>query len=261
MALIDGTQKLTDESWVEPYRQMKKWVPYIGDGLSLTKDEGWKNFVDGGAAIWPAGSWEISGLQNDVKDFEMGAFSPPVLNEGDQCYISDHIDMAMAINAGISDDSKAEAANTFLKWLGSEEFAGLFANALAGFFPLSNFPVEVDEQLSNEFIQWRKECESSIRPFTMMLSRGDYNLVQESFKATSDVMKGVSSPEEASATLQEGLESWYEPQQSDVPVDIEDPEVEQPDPPAGGETSEAWKGASIALASFAAVVASLSVFA
>jgi raffinose/stachyose/melibiose transport system substrate-binding protein len=258
MALIDGTQKLTDDGWAEPYRQMKKWVSYIGDGLNMTKDEGWKDFVDGGAAIWPAGSWEISGLQNDVKDFEMGAFSPPVLNEGDQCYISDHIDMAMAINAGISDDSKAEAANTFLKWLGSEEFAGLFANALAGFFPLSNFPVEVDEQLSNEFIQWRKECESSIRPFTMMLSRGDYNLVQESFKATSDVMKGVSSPEEASATLQEGLESWYEPQQTDVD-DADDPEVEQSDTSPEESTSEAWKGASAALAYFTAVLASLSV--
>lgn len=32
-ALIAGTQKLTDEDWVAPFRQLAKWKDYLGDGF------------------------------------------------------------------------------------------------------------------------------------------------------------------------------------------------------------------------------------
>ncbi|MCB2103870.1 MAG: extracellular solute-binding protein, partial [Rhodobacteraceae bacterium] len=98
-ALIAGTQKLTDEAWVAPYRQLAKWKDYLGDGFEAqTYPDSQNLFTLGRAAVYPAGSWEISGF-NAQADFEMGAFPPPVANAGDECYISDHTDIAIGLNA------------------------------------------------------------------------------------------------------------------------------------------------------------------
>ena len=78
LALLAGEQKLTDEAWVAPYRQLAKWGAYLGDGYEAqTYPDSQNIFTLGRAAIYPAGSWEISGFNNLV-DFEMGAFYPPV---------------------------------------------------------------------------------------------------------------------------------------------------------------------------------------
>jgi hypothetical protein len=42
----------------------------------------------------------------------MGAFPPPVAAAGDTCYISDHTDIAIGMNAA---SPNAEAARTFLE--------------------------------------------------------------------------------------------------------------------------------------------------
>ena len=166
------------------------------------------SFTLGRAAIYPTGSWEISGF-NGLADFEMGAFYPPVQNAGDTCYISDHTDIGIGMNAATPN---AEAATTFLNWVGSSEFATIFANALPGFFPLSSAPVTLEDPLAQEFISWRGECESSIRSTYQILSRGTPNLENDTWNASVAVIKGEESPEDAGARLQAGLASWYDPQ-------------------------------------------------
>ncbi len=153
LALIAGEQKLTDEAWVAPYATLARWADYLGDGFEAqTYPDSQNLFTLGRAAIYPAGSWEISGF-NTQADFEMGAFPPPVQNAGDTCYISDHTDIAIGMNAA---SDHPEAARTFLNWVGSEEFAQLYANALPGFFSLSNFDVEMEDPLAQEFVSWRE---------------------------------------------------------------------------------------------------------
>jgi len=209
LALIAGEQKLTDEAWVAPYRQMAKWKDYLGDGFEAqTYPDSQNIFTLGRAAIYPTGSWEISGF-NDLADFEMGAFYPPVQNAGDACYISDHTDIGIGMNAATENP---EAAIAFLDWVGSAEFATLYANALPGFFPLSSAPVTLEDPLAQEFISWRGTCESSIRSTYQILSRGTPNLENETWNASAAVIKGTETPEAAGARLQEGLASWYEPQ-------------------------------------------------
>ncbi len=210
LALISGEQKLTDEAWVAPYRQLAKWGAYLGDGYEAqTYPDSQNIFTLGRAAIYPAGSWEISGF-NGLADFEMGAFYPPVANAGDTCYISDHTDIGIGMNAKTENP---ETAKTFLNWVGSAEFATLYANALPGFFPLSSAPVELEDPLAQEFISWRSACESSIRSTYQILSRGTPNLENDTWNASVAVIKGEESPEDAGARLQEGLASWYAPQQ------------------------------------------------
>ncbi|NVO58612.1 carbohydrate ABC transporter substrate-binding protein [Rhodobacteraceae bacterium B1Z28] len=208
LALLAGDQKLTDEAWVAPYRQLAKWGEYLGDGFEAqTYPDSQNIFTLGRAAIYPTGSWEISGF-NGLADFEMGAFYPPVQNEGDTCYISDHTDIGIGMNAATEN---ADAAKVFLNWVGSPEFATIFANALPGFFPLSSAPVSLDDPLAQEFISWRGECESSIRSTYQILSRGTPNLENETWNASVAVIKGEETPEAAGQRLQDGLTSWYEP--------------------------------------------------
>lgn len=208
-ALISGEQKLTDEAWVAPYRQLAKWKDYLGDGFEAqTYPDSQNLFTLGRAAIYPAGSWEISGF-NTQADFKMGAFFPPVPKAGDECYISDHTDIGLGMNAATEN---ADAAKTFLNWVGTSEFASLYANALPGFFPLSDAPVTLDDPLAQEFISWRGKCNSSIRSTYQILSRGTPNLENETWNASVAAIKGTETPEAAGARLQEGLASWYKPQ-------------------------------------------------
>ena len=210
LALIAGEQKLTDEQWTAPYATLARWADYLGRGYEAqTYPDSQNIFTLGRAAIYPAGSWEISGF-NTQADFEMGAFKPPVKAAGDTCYISDHTDIAIGLNAA---SPNADAARTFLDWVGSTEFADLYANALPGFFSLNATPVELSDPLAQEFVSWRNECESTIRSTYQILSRGTPNLENETWNASVQAIKGAESPEEIGARLQSGLASWYEPQQ------------------------------------------------
>ncbi|MCF6272181.1 MAG: ABC transporter substrate-binding protein [Rhodobacteraceae bacterium] len=209
-ALIAGTTKLTDPEWVAPFAQLARWGQYLGDGYEAQSYPDSQNlFTLGRAAIYPAGSWELSGF-NAQADFDMGAFYPPVPNAGDECYISDHVDIAMGLNAA---SPNAAQAKVFLEWVGSEEFANLYANSLPGFFSLSNFDVKMEDPLAQEIVDWRKGCKSSIRPFHQILSRGTPGLATEYWQTSVNAIRSVQTPEEAAGQLQDALASWYEPQQ------------------------------------------------
>jgi len=186
---------LTDEDWVAPYRELARWKDYLGDGFEAqTYPDSQNLFTLGRAAIYPAGSWEISGF-NAQAGFKMGAFPPPVAAAGDTCYISDHTDIAIGMNAA---SPNSEAAKVFLDWVGSPEFASMYANALPGFFSLNSTPVVMEDPLARSTYQ--------------ILSRGTPNLENETWNASANVIKGTETPEDAAKRLQEGLASWYEPQ-------------------------------------------------
>ncbi|MCX7305648.1 MAG: ABC transporter substrate-binding protein [Hyphomicrobiales bacterium] len=208
LALIKGDQKLTDPDWVEPYATLAKWKDYLGDGFEAQSYPDSQNlFTLGRAAIYPAGSWEISGF-NTQAQFKMGAFPPPVRNAGDTCYISDHNDIAIGLNPK---SANADAAKTFLSWVASPEFAAIYANALPGFFSLSSTPVKMDDPLAQEFVSWREKCKPTIRSTYQILSRGTPNLENETWVESANVINGTDTPAIAAEKLQKGLDSWYKP--------------------------------------------------
>lgn len=208
VALIKGAQKLTDADWVAPFEQLAKWKDYLGDGFEAqTYPDSQNLFTLGRAAIYPAGSWEISGF-NTQAQFKMGAFPPPVVKAGDDCYISDHTDIAMGMNAKTA---HPEETKKFLEWVGSAEFATMYANALPGFFSLNSTPVEMKDPLAQEFVSWRGKCHSTIRSTYQILSRGTPNLENETWNASANVINGTETPADAAKRLQDGLDSWYKP--------------------------------------------------
>ena len=209
-ALIEGTTKLTDPQWVEPFRELAKWRPYLADGFEAqTYPDSQNLFTLGRAAIYPSGSWEISVFRKQA-EFEMGAFPPPVPKAGDECYISDHVDIGMGLNAH---GRSQGAARTFLTWVASPAFAQLYSNALPGFFSLSSAKVQLEDPLAQEFASWREMCKSTIRSTYQILSRGTPNLENATWTAAANVINGTETPEQAAKKLQDGLASWYEPQQ------------------------------------------------
>ncbi|MEA2023110.1 MAG: ABC transporter substrate-binding protein [Actinomycetota bacterium] len=208
--LIEGTEKLTDQQYVDTLTTLAKWSDYMPDGFeAIAYPDSQALFTLGGAAIYPAGSWEI-GLFNEQAEFAMGAFMPPVKADGDTCYISDHTDIALGMNPA---SANSEAAKTFLTWVASADFASMYANSLPGFFSLSNHSVTMEDPLAQEFLSWRDECESTIRNSYQILSRGEPNLENEIWAVSATVINGTATPEDGAAILQEGLEQWYEPQQ------------------------------------------------
>ena len=208
LALIKGEQKLTDKDWVEPYAELAKWKSYLGDGFEAqTYPDSQNLFTLGRAAIYPAGSWEI-GLFNTQAQFKMGAFPPPVGKAGDTCYISDHTDIGIGLNAA---SKNADAAKTFLTWVASPEFATIYANALPGFFSLNSTAVKMEDPLAQEFVSWREKCKPTIRSTYQILSRGTPNLENETWVESANVINGTDTPEVAAEKLQKGLDSWYKP--------------------------------------------------
>jgi raffinose/stachyose/melibiose transport system substrate-binding protein len=208
LALIKGEQKLTDKEWVEPYATLAKWKDYLGDGFEAQSYPDSQNlFTLGRAAIYPAGSWEISGF-NTQAQFKMGAFPPPVRNAGDTCYISDHNDIGVGLNAK---SKNPEAAKKLLSWIASPEFATIYANALPGFFSLSSTAVKMDDPLAQEFVSWREKCKPTIRSTYQILSRGTPNLENETWVESANVINGTDTPDVAAKKLQDGLDSWYKP--------------------------------------------------
>ncbi|HEX7646531.1 MAG TPA: ABC transporter substrate-binding protein [Noviherbaspirillum sp.] len=207
-ALIAGKAKLTDPEWVEPFRMLARWRPFLGEGFEAqTYTDSQVLFTLGLAAIYPAGSWEIADFEKFP--FKLGAFPPPVQKQGDKCYISDHPDIAMGMNAKSKHPAEARA---FLEFVASQEFAVLYSNALPGFFSLNKSKVELRDPLAQEFAGWRGRCESTVRPTYQILSRGTPNLEDDFWVKSAAVINGTLSPEAAAEQLQTGLARWYGPQ-------------------------------------------------
>ncbi|MFV2063291.1 MAG: ABC transporter substrate-binding protein [Chloroflexota bacterium] len=206
-ALIDGSGKLTDQAYVDTFAQLASWAPYLVDNFEgVSYPDAQQLFSLGDGAIYPAGTWDIAFFQN--QGVPIGFFGPPVVNEGDTCYISDHTDIALGLNAA---SPNAEAGRTFLNWVASDEFASLYSNALPGFYSLSSNPVTIDNEVAQQAVDLRQTCESTIRNSYQILSRGEPNLETELWLKSAAVINGSLTPEEAAAELQAGLDSWYTP--------------------------------------------------
>ncbi len=205
-ALIAGKAKFTDPAYVSTWETMAKWAPYLPKGYQAqTYGDSQNLFGTGRAAIYPAGSWDISYFEQNSK-IELGAFKPPVQKAGDPCFISDHTDIAMGINS--KSPNKADA-KVFLDWLASKEFADLYTNKVTGFFSLSNHKIDVKNPVAQEMISWRNQCKSTIRLNAQIMSRGTPSMENELWNVSSQVMNLKMAPKDAAAQIQTGFAKWY----------------------------------------------------
>lgn len=212
LGLINGTVGYNEDGFLEAFRALARWTPYMPDGYqAIAYPDAQNLFALGMAAVYPTGSWDIGTFRNMDLDFEMGAFPPPVPEGAEECYISDHVDIAMGVNAA---SPNKDAALKFLEWMTTQEFAELYSNQLPGFFTLSDHPITLTDPLAQEFLDWRQVCKSTIRSAYQILSRGEPNNELDLWNYSAQVLNGTISPEEAANKVQEGLAAWYEPQKN-----------------------------------------------
>lgn len=208
-ALISGEIDFTEEGFVNALRSIQRWSDYLPEGHeSLDYADTQQLFPLGLAAIYPSGSWEIP-LFNELADFEMGAFKPYTPDGVSECSISDHVDIAVGLNAA---SEHPEEARIFLEWLTTQEFAQVFSDNQPGFFSLSNNPVELSDPLAAEFLSWREECGETIRLFDQYLSRGEpsgNDLMTEG--GVYLMVQGEITPEQLAQDVTDGLAEWYTP--------------------------------------------------
>lgn len=207
-AVLSGETNLTDQCFVDTLASLAAWEPYLPAGHeSIGYADAQQTFPLGLTAIYPSGSWEIP-LFNDLADFEMGAFKPYVPDgkaEG-ECSISDHVDIAIGMNAN---SEHPEEARIFLEWLTTAEFAQIFSDNQPGFFSLSTHDVELSDPLAAEFVSWRADCDQTIRLDSQFLSRGEPALSTLLANNVYLMVQGEITPQELVDTAQAGLEDWY----------------------------------------------------
>jgi raffinose/stachyose/melibiose transport system substrate-binding protein len=209
-ALIKGTARFTDAPFVAAWDYAARIGAYLHKGASAqTYGDSQNQFSLGRAAIYPGGSWDTTFFSQNPQ-MELGVFPPPVRSVGDQCYLSDHTDIGMAVNAGSK--NKADAY-LLLAWMGSQEFADLYTNEVTGFFSLSRHPITVKNPIARQMLEWRTSCASTIRLNAQVMNRGYPSMENEMWVVNARVLNGKLSASDAAEQIQSGFAKWYPPQQ------------------------------------------------
>lgn len=203
-ALIAGDVAITDPQFVEPMEFVLAWEPFLPDGYaSVAYADTQQLFPLGTAAIFPAGSWDIPIFQQQEEEgfFQLAAFKPPVPEAGQQCYVTDHVDIGLGMNTN-SGEAEQEAAATFLEWVAGPEFAALYTNQQPGFFSLSNYPIDIENPVAAEMASWKSTCETTIRLEAQYLSRGEVSPRLEAWRLFPAAFAGEVTAEEMATELQ-----------------------------------------------------------
>ena len=202
-ALIAGRAKLTDRPFVDALDFTARLGRYLpADAAKQTYAASQARFASGGAAVYPAGSWDIAHFSR-TPGLALGVFPPPLPREGAACHISDHMDLGLGVNRN---SKNKEDAYRFMAWVGSQEFADLYTNRLTGFFTLSHHLIAVRDPVAKQMAEWHKRCASTIRVNAQVLNRGQPSLEVELWAVTSQVLNGSLAPGDGAARLQNRVE-------------------------------------------------------
>lgn len=203
LALLQGHARLTDPEFLDVWRSMAALLPWLPAGhAAMDYDTTMQHFGHGEAAMRPGGSWEIPQLRA-YKDLDLGVFQAPVRRAGDPCHVTDHLDIGMGINPKTAHPA---AARTFLNWLASAEFTQLYATAAVGFYPLSDHPFSVPDPLAREMLQWRQQCQPTIRLNAQRLSRGEPDMEELFWTVNAMVINQQITPAQAATRLQREID-------------------------------------------------------
>ncbi|MHB8625270.1 MAG: ABC transporter substrate-binding protein [Aggregatilineales bacterium] len=210
LGLLNGTRKYNDPGFLATFDALSKWIPYLGANYQAeTYPDSQNLFTSGKAAIFPAGSWEIAGFEQNAS-FKMGAFKAPPPASAKQCYVSNEIDIAMGLNAA---SKNQDAAKTFLSWAAGQDFETLYSQGLPGFFPLGNYKITLSDPLANTFLGWTSQCGSALRSSYLLPSppKGTVDVETDLWNTNTLLLDGKLTAQQAADTIQKDLDSWYHP--------------------------------------------------
>jgi raffinose/stachyose/melibiose transport system substrate-binding protein len=127
--------------------------------------------------------------------FEWGVFAIPA-PRGRNTVIVFHPDMAITYNAATR---HREEARAFLTWLATREGATTASRALPlGFFPMINFPIQLDNPHANEFLALNQGRETDAR-FVWPRFMDLYSPMNQ---AVIQVLRGTMTPRQAADAME-----------------------------------------------------------
>lgn len=202
--LIQQTAKFTDPGFIKAWEMMAKLKPHMHPKQNdMSNGDVQLLFATGNAAVFPTGSWDIDFLRSTSfaykKPIDLGVFKPPVEKTGQACHISVHPDFGIGVNRN---SPNQEAALKFIAWLGTADFAQLLTDTLTGYFPLSDHPVKVNDPLGQEMLNWRQECQDTIRLNAQKINRVWPSMEEELWYANVKVINQDITPEQAARHIQ-----------------------------------------------------------
>ncbi len=214
MEYLAGARCFNDAQIVAVFQAISDIAPFLPDNQKLLAySDSLQLFLQGKAAMWMGGSWDIPFFESEQPDFSWSVFAPPP-PAGQPGYITFHLDAGMGLN--VASKHKQEARQ-FLAWMTTAEFGELFANELPGFFPMHTEVPSLKNEHANAFLALNKGRGTDVRFVWERLLDGSpsgYDLVQNGAIA---VLNGETSPQQAADALQAGLAQWFEPAQRCAP--------------------------------------------
>ena len=210
MAYLSGERCFNDEHIVAAFQGIKDLAPFLPENQQLlTYSDSLQLFLQGQAAMWFGGSWDIPFFEAEQPSFEWSVFPvpPPTGIDG---FVTFQLDAGMGLNAA---STHKEEAMLFLEWMTTPDFGALLGNELPGFFPMHTAAPELSNQHANDFLAMNANRGTDVRFTWEKLMEGSpsgYDLVRDGAIA---VINGEQTPQQAADALQAGLAEWYEPAQ------------------------------------------------
>jgi branched-chain amino acid transport system substrate-binding protein len=208
-AYESGKRCFDDEHVVAAFKAIADLAPFLPSSFeTISSDRSRQLFLQGKAAMFMSGSWDILDFEKENPDFEWSVFAVPP-PAGQPAYINYHPDIGIALNAN---SKHQQEANIFLAWLAKPETAELFSQKVLGLFPLHKQSPKLHKH-AKTFLALNEGRGTDVRwSYPKLLDGlpdGDF-LMGENTRA---VFTDKRTPEEAAKALQDGLAQWFEPAQ------------------------------------------------
>jgi raffinose/stachyose/melibiose transport system substrate-binding protein len=211
MEYLDGKRCFNDANMTAVFQALKDIEPFLPPNQSVvTYSDSQQLFLQGKAAMFLDGSWDIPFFESSKPTFAWSIFAPPP-PEGQPPYLTFHLDAGMGLNAA---SLHKEEARLFLEWMSTQEFASMLGNELPGFFPMHSKAPVLQNEHANTFLSLNQGRGTDVRFAWEKLRDGSpdaYTLIMDGAVA---VLNDKQKPQEAADALQNGLAQWFAPAQT-----------------------------------------------
>ncbi len=207
-AYLTGKRCFNDTHIVEVFQAMADLAPFLPLNEAAFKyADSQQLFLQGQAAMWLGGSWDIPFFEAQKPAFAWSVFAVPP-PAGRPTYVTFQLDAGVGLNAASAHQAEAK---TFLEWLTTPELADMLGNELPGFFPMQTQPPVLTDEHALAFQALTAGRGTDIRFVWEKLTDGTpsaYDLVRDGAVA---VVRGQETPQAAADALQAGLAQWFPP--------------------------------------------------
>lgn len=200
---LRGDTQFTDEADVEGLRWVSRFVEDgIIDGNTLTVDtDGMRSaFATQQAAMYYGGTWELSWIESNVTDFEVGAFEFPKLpgTPGDPKH-GGGPDYGICVSSGI-EEANQEYAIKLMEYLTRPEVADMYLGVYKPVFTSIEGVTLSDEPLAQDL---QGHYENTVRFLDWIWPIPVKDAIAS---ALQGIAGGAMTPEEAAASIQKAYD-------------------------------------------------------